>query len=100
MATKFMPVSCICNGSNLGSMSPRPHYPSMPKYPKGPSPKQNGEESSELKVVFVVTGMTCSACAASVEKSVKKLPGIREAAVDVVNNRAHVFFYPSLVTVS
>nr|KYP62346.1 Putative copper-transporting ATPase 3 [Cajanus cajan] len=44
--------------------------------------------------------MTCSACAASVEKAVKRLPGIRQAVVDVLNNRAQVLFYPSFVNVS
>lgn len=101
MATKFIQMSCICNASNLGFTSPRSHYPSMPNYPKGLSPsKQNYKpDGSESKAVFEVTGMTCSACSASVQKAVKRLPGIREAAVDVVSNRAHVFFYPSFVTV-
>ncbi|KAF2297805.1 hypothetical protein GH714_003230 [Hevea brasiliensis] len=47
--------------------------------------------------LFSVIGMTCAACAGSVEKAVKRLPGIREAAVDVLNNRAQVLFYPSFV---
>ncbi|KAF2313286.1 hypothetical protein GH714_010145 [Hevea brasiliensis] len=41
--------------------------------------------------------MTCAACAGSVEKAVKRLPGIREAAVDFLNNRTQVLFYPSFV---
>lgn len=98
MASKFVPwVSCICNESFLGSTSPRPHYPSMPTYPKGLSPAGGG---AELKAVFAVAGMTCSACAGSVEKAVKRLHGIREAAVDVLNNKALVLYYPNFVTVS
>lgn len=54
----------------------------------------------EAKAVFSVIGMTCSACAGSVEKAVKRLPGIREAVVDVLNNRAQVMFYPNYVNVS
>ncbi|TYJ23538.1 hypothetical protein E1A91_A08G199600v1 [Gossypium mustelinum] len=42
-------------------------------------------------------GMTCSACAGSVEKAIKRLPGIKEAVVDVLNNKAQVMFYPSFV---
>jgi Cu+-exporting ATPase len=100
MATKLWALACIGHESH-GNLSPRPHYPSMPKYPKGVS----GEESSvelgpEAKAVFSVIGMTCSACAGSVEKAVKRLPGIREAVVDVLNNKAHVLFYPSFVNVS
>jgi Cu+-exporting ATPase len=100
MANKLWALACIGHES-YGRLSPRPHYPSMPKYPKGVS----GEESSaelglEAKALFSVTGMTCSACAGSVEKAIKRLPGIREAAVDVLNNKAHVLFYPSFVNVS
>ncbi|KNA10048.1 hypothetical protein SOVF_147970 [Spinacia oleracea] len=53
--------------------------------------------SNESKALFSVMGMTCSACSASVEKAVKRLPGIREAIVDVLNNKAQVIFYPSFV---
>ncbi|KAH9626631.1 hypothetical protein KSS87_001091 [Heliosperma pusillum] len=72
----------------------------MLKYPKGVSTNEGknieiGE--SECKALFSVNGMTCSACAASVEKAIKRLPGIRQAVVDVLNNRALVFFYPSFV---
>lgn len=56
--------------------------------------------SNESKALFSVMGMTCSACSASVEKAVKRLPGIREAIVDVLNNKAQVIFYPSFVKVS
>ena len=40
------------------------------------------------------------ACSASFEKAVKRLPCIRQAVVDVLNNRAQVPFYPSFVNVS
>ncbi|KAK0588337.1 hypothetical protein LWI29_038330 [Acer saccharum] len=95
MATKFLAMACIRNNSCYGDLSPRPHYPSMPKYPKG----EETAESSKAKVVavFSVIGMTCSACAGSVEKAIKRLPGIHEAAVDVLNNKAQVLFYPTFV---
>lgn len=68
------------------------------------SPEENKVEgwSSEAKAaVFSVIGMTCSAaCAGSVEKAIMRLPGIREAAVDVLNNRAQVLYHPSFVNVS
>ncbi|XP_074317462.1 putative copper-transporting ATPase HMA5 [Silene latifolia] len=96
-AAKFFTFSCLRNESNL---SPRPHYPSMLKYPKGVSTNEGKNieiQGSECKALFSVNGMTCSACAGSVEKAIKRLPGIREAVVDVLNNRALVFFYPSFV---
>lgn len=99
MAAKFLTMACIRNES-FGGLSPRPRYPSMPKYPKGVSETDKDVEGSDAKAVFAVIGMTCSACAGSVEKAVKRLPGIQEAVVDVLNNRAQVTFYPSFVTVS
>lgn len=98
MATKFLSLACICNES-CRNLSPRPHYPSMPKCPKGVS-ESNSIEGSESRALYSVIGMTCSACAGSVEKAIKRLPGIREAVVDVLNNRVQVLFYPSLVNVS
>ncbi|KAK7251295.1 hypothetical protein RIF29_34355 [Crotalaria pallida] len=100
MANKFLALACLRNEGS-GNLSPRPHYPSMPRYPKGVSGEGSSSmvmmEGSEAKALFSVIGMTCSACAASVEKSIKRLPGIREALVDVLNNRAQVLFYPSFV---
>ncbi|PWA76532.1 Cation-transporting P-type ATPase [Artemisia annua] len=102
--TKFLPLACL-SGTGSGDgytamLSPRPHYPSMPKYPKGVlvDVESNMERSEEM-VLFSVVGMSCSACAGSVEKAVKRLPGIKEAVVDVLNNRAQVMFYPSYVDV-
>lgn len=112
MASRLLSLSCIRNDAvgggvsrNHGDLSPRPHYPSMPKYPKGkgtPQPSDDEEKGvlgSESKAVFTVTGMTCSACAGSVEKAVKRLPGIKEAVLDVLNDRAQVLFYPNFVNV-
>ncbi|KAK6137446.1 hypothetical protein DH2020_028803 [Rehmannia glutinosa] len=93
MAAKFLSLACI-RPNESGNLSPRPHYPSMPKYPKGvvvSSDEEKFVQGSEATAVFSVTGMTCSACAGSVEKAVKRLPGIKEAAVDVLNNRAQCF---------
>ncbi|KAJ7010675.1 copper-transporting ATPase HMA5 [Populus alba x Populus x berolinensis] len=97
MATKLLALACIRKES-YGDLSPRPRYPSMPKYPKGVSGQETNVEGSEAKAVFCVLGMTCAACAGSVEKAVKRLPGIREAVVDVLNDKAQVLFYPSFVS--
>ncbi|XP_022924925.1 probable copper-transporting ATPase HMA5 isoform X2 [Cucurbita moschata] len=96
MATNFWSLTCTWfqNNSNL---LPRPHYPSMPKYPAGISLPENRLPTNESTAFFSVTGMTCSACAGSVEKAIKRLPGIREAVVDVLNAKARVQFYPSFI---
>ncbi|CAN1184247.1 Probable copper-transporting ATPase HMA5 [Linum perenne] len=82
-------IMIMATMSCLVKLSPPPRYPSMPK--------GVGVQGSESKALFSVVGMTCSACAGSVEKAIKRLPGIQEAAVDVLNNRAQVIFYPNLV---
>jgi Cu+-exporting ATPase len=62
--------------------------------------KGAAEEEEEKVAVFEVIGMSCAACAGSVEKAVKRLPGIHDAAVDVLGGRAQVVFYPAFVSVS
>ncbi|PNX65470.1 copper-transporting ATPase 3-like protein, partial [Trifolium pratense] len=79
-----------------GNLSPEPHYPSITRYPKGTSPAVEGSEAV-ITVVFCVMGMTCAACAGSIEKAIKRLPGIVEAMVDVLNDKAQVQYYPSIV---
>lgn len=54
-------------------------------------------EGEKVTAVFSVAGMTCSACAGSIEKAIKRLPGILETAVDVLGARAQVIFFPTLV---
>ena len=39
-----------------------------------------------MKQKFAIKGMSCSACAASVERAVKKLPGIKKAEVNLLSN--------------
>ncbi|XP_057797951.1 probable copper-transporting ATPase HMA5 [Salvia miltiorrhiza] len=96
MSTKLL-MSMACIRNENGNLSARPLYPSMQSYPKGVSDKEKCVEGSEAKALFSVTGMTCSACAVSVEKAVKRLPGIKEAAVDALNHRSLVVFCPAFV---
>mgnify|MGYP004572944371 FL=1 len=48
---------------------------------------------------FNVTGMTCSACSAHVEKSVKKLDGVKSVNVNLLPNNMHVDFDETAVSV-
>lgn len=43
-----------------------------------------------MKQCFDVTGMTCSACSAHVEKSVRRLNGVKEVNVNLLRNRMDV----------
>ena len=45
-----------------------------------------------MKQQFDVGGMTCSACSAHVEKSVGKLPGVRQVNVQLLQNRMTVVY--------
>ena len=52
------------------------------------------------KVVLSVSGMTCTACAASIEKSLKKLPGVEGASVNFDASEAVVYVEPDRITTS
>ncbi|CAO2043291.1 unnamed protein product [Urochloa humidicola] len=121
-STRTLFLSCFHGGGAEVSrhLALRPRYPSMPRRPrtasvagdageaggsgggdleaaKGAAEKAEDEEEEKV-AVFEVTGMSCAACAGSVEKAVKRLPGIHDAAVDVLGGRAQVVFYPAFVS--
>ena len=50
-------------------------------------------------VSIPVTGMTCAACAATIERALKKLPGVGAAGVNYATNRATVTFDPDVLAV-
>ena len=53
---------------------------------------------SEVKqVTMPVTGMTCANCAASIERNVRKLPGIQIANVNLANEKLSVSFDPTVL---
>lgn len=84
MATsKLLALACIRNESS----SYRDLLTSTLKYPKVVS---GPVKSCSRAILLSVKGMTCSACAVSIEKAIKRLPGIHDAVVDVLNNRAQV----------
>ncbi|MCL4822004.1 MAG: heavy metal translocating P-type ATPase [Vicinamibacteria bacterium] len=43
-------------------------------------------------VTLPVEGMTCAACVGAVERSLRKVPGVADASVNLVLGRAHVVF--------
>nr|ACF95863.1 heavy metal P-type ATPase [Arabidopsis thaliana] len=102
MATKLLSLTCI----RKERFSER--YPLVRKHLTR-SRDGGGGSSSETaafeiddpisRAVFQVLGMTCSACAGSVEKAIKRLPGIHDAVIDALNNRAQILFYPNSVDV-
>ncbi|KAH7284245.1 hypothetical protein KP509_34G045000 [Ceratopteris richardii] len=78
------------------ALLPAPRYPSMPHYP--PSDTANAEQVEEIHIQIL--GMQCTACAGSIEKAVKRLPGIEDATVSVIQNRAQVIYHPAFIDAS
>ncbi|MBP7707546.1 MAG: copper-translocating P-type ATPase [Candidatus Aminicenantes bacterium] len=48
-----------------------------------------------VRVELAVTGMSCAGCAANVERALRKVPGVREAAVNIATSKATVVVDPS-----
>ena len=48
------------------------------------------------KEKYSVTGMTCSACSSHVEKSVSKVPGMKEVSVNLLTNSMQVAYDETL----
>jgi len=49
--------------------------------------------------MFAVEGMTCATCAMRIEKGLKKLPGVKEANVNLASERASVIYDPALADI-
>ena len=60
-------------------------------------PNSGGMETA-MKQKFDVTGMTCSACQAHVEKAAAKVPGVRQATVNLLQNNMTVEYDDASVT--
>jgi Cu+-exporting ATPase len=48
--------------------------------------------ASSAQISLPVEGMTCAACVGAVERSLRKVPGVADASVNLVLKRAHVVF--------
>lgn len=51
------------------------------------------------QVVLPITGMTCANCVATIERNVKKLPGIETAVINLASERATIAFDPGQLTI-
>jgi len=56
-----------------------------------------GVARESREVLVNVGGMTCAMCVATIEKALKKLPGIEEASVNLGSERARVVYDPNLL---
>lgn len=53
-----------------------------------------------MKKEFQVKGMTCAACSAHVDKAVRKLAGVEEVNVNLLNNNMNVTFDENICSIS
>ncbi len=58
-----------------------------------------GDEAGFRTRRFAIGGMTCSACSAAVERAARKLPGVREAAVNLVTGILTLTYQPAELSV-
>jgi Cu+-exporting ATPase len=69
----------------------------------GATPLSSGPVSSPTddhltgRVTLAITGMTCASCSAVIEKTLGRLAGVREAAVNLAMETASVEFDPALI---
>ncbi len=56
--------------------------------------------SDKNQVELIISGMSCAACSAKIEKSLGKMEGVNQAAVNLTTERARVEYDPSHLKVS
>jgi Cu+-exporting ATPase len=52
------------------------------------------------QAILPITGMTCANCVATIERNVKKLPGVQTAVVNLSSERAVIDFDPNLISLN
>jgi Cu+-exporting ATPase len=57
----------------------------------------NEIKQSVKKVHIPVTGMTCSTCAATIEKGLAKIPGVKEVRVNFASEKATIEYDPAKI---
>ncbi|HEY8489258.1 MAG TPA: heavy metal translocating P-type ATPase [Thermaerobacter sp.] len=57
-------------------------------------------QAASAVITLPIEGMTCAACANRIERGLKKMDGVAEAAVNLALERAHVRFDPQRVSVA
>src|SRR5450755_1368845 len=53
-----------------------------------------GQAPQERSAVFAIEGMTCASCAMRIEKGLKKVPGVRDAHINLANEQATIAYDP------
>src|SRR6266480_7417333 len=53
------------------------------------------QREAESRTVLALEGMTCASCAMRIEKGLKKVPGVKDASVNLATEQATVTFDPT-----
>ena len=65
----------------------------------GASPEYAQSSAMTTKqITLPITGMTCANCAATIERGLKKLPTVQNAAINLASERASLEFDPTQLT--
>src|SRR5712692_7370408 len=54
------------------------------------------QDAAENSAMFAIEGMTCASCAMRIEKGLKKVPGVRDACVNLATEKATVSYDPAV----
>lgn len=52
---------------------------------------------TDQQLILPITGMTCANCSTTIERNLRRMPGVREASVNLATERAQVIFDPAVV---
>jgi P-type Cu+ transporter len=58
-------------------------------------PQTQTQSTAENRTVLALEGMTCASCAMSIEKGLKKVPGVKDASVNFATEQATVTYDPA-----
>ncbi|NSW92561.1 MAG: copper-translocating P-type ATPase [Firmicutes bacterium] len=61
---------------------------------------QEEQEENIRDITIPISGMTCASCAKAIERSINKLPGIKEVSVNFATEKARVAYDPSRTRIS
>src|SRR6266567_7891774 len=62
---------------------------------KGDASPSRGDAPGEGRALLALEGMTCASCAMRIEKGLKKVPGVKEASVNLATERADITYDPT-----
>ena len=61
---------------------------------------EQSQESASGRIELPIAGMTCANCSATIERNLRRMPGVADAAVNLATERATVKYDPTRVSVA